>query len=93
MAVLGGLGYGGYRMAQNALEDREWQLPFRSPLKTKPFSTTKLKELSKDPATYLTLLALLGGGYGAYRLGRRSEKRDLLPSEEVSGLLGNPLFR
>ena len=90
LALVGGLGYGGYKLGQNALEDYDLQSPFRSPLKTKPLSVTKLKEVAKDPATYLTLLALLGGGYGAYQLGKNREKKDLLPSPELTELMNSP---
>ena len=92
LALLGGLGYGGFRLGQNALEDYELQSPFKSPFKTKTLSTTKLKEVAKDPATYLTLLALMGGTYGAYKLGKGREKKDLLPSPEVAELMGNPFL-
>jgi hypothetical protein len=92
LALLGGLGFGGYHLGKEALSDYDWQSPFKSPLRTKPFSTSKLKELSKDPATYLTLLALLGTGYGAYKLGKGREKKDLLPSPEVAELMGNPFL-
>ena len=92
LALLGGLGYGGYRLGEHALKDYELQSPFQSPFKTKPLSVTKLKEVAKDPATYLTLIALLGGGYGAYKLGKGREKKDLLPSPEVAELMGNPFI-
>ena len=88
LAVLGALGAGGYYTGKTALEDYNWLSPFRSPLKTKTFSTAKLKELSKDPKTYLTMLALLGTGYGAYKLGKGRERKDMLPDPELAELLG-----
>ena len=92
LGVLGGLGAGAYYMGDKSLSDYDWQSPIRSPLKSKPISGTRLKELAKDPATFLTLLALLGGGYGVYKLGRGREKKDLLPSPEILELMGNPQF-
>ena len=86
-ALLGALGAGGYYAADKALEDYDFQSPFQSPVKTKPFSVTKLKELSKDPTTYLTLLALLGGGYGAYKLGQRRGEKDVMPGPQLVDLL------
>jgi hypothetical protein len=89
LGLLGGLGAGAFYMGDKSMEDYDWQAPFKSPLKTKAFSSAKLKELSKDPATYLTLLALLGGGYGVYKLGKGREKKDLLPSPEVAELMSS----
>ena len=86
-ALLAALGAGGYYYGNKALEDYEWRSPFRNPIKTKTFSATKLKELSKDPATYLTLLAILAGGVGAYKLGRRRAKKDIMPDPELAELL------
>ena len=87
LALLAALGGGGYYAGSKALEDYNWRSPFQSPLETKTLSTTKLKEVAKDPATYLTLLALLGGGYGAYKLGQSKAENDIMPAPGLAELL------
>ena len=83
-ALLAALGGGSYYYGKKALKDYDMRSPFQKPWEVKSFSNTRLKEIAKDPKTYLTLLALTMGGWGAYKWGKNRAQRDILPDPQFT---------